>query len=93
MALSRKHYEQLAKILGVNNATNDLINDISHFCKIDNRSFRHSIFVDRIKEIKANELNALENLSNEEITALTTGYDIDGVAVDITKDPDFFLNK
>ena len=29
MALSRKHYEQLARILGVNNASHNLITDIS----------------------------------------------------------------
>jgi len=93
MALSRKHYEQLAKILGVNNASNELINDISTFCKIDNRSFKPDFFADRIKEVKSVEINELKNLSNEDITALSTGYDIDGVAVNITRDPEFFLNK
>ena len=93
MALSRKHYEQLAKILGVNNASNELINDISTFCKIDNRSFKPNTFIDRIKEVKSVEINALKNLSNEDFTALSTGYDIDGVAVNITRDPEFFLNK
>jgi len=93
MALSKKHYEQLAKILGVNNASNELINDISTFCEIDNRSFKPDFFIDRIKEVKSVEINALKNLSNEDITALSTGYDIDGVAVNITRDPEFFLNK
>ena len=46
MALSKKHYEQLAKILGVNNASNELINDISSFCKIDNRSFKPNTSVE-----------------------------------------------
>jgi hypothetical protein len=93
MSLSKKHYEQLAKILGVNNASNELINDISTFCEIDNRSFKPDFFIDRIKEVKSVEINALKNLSNEDITALSTGYDIDGVAVNITRDPEFFLNK
>ena len=52
MALSRKHYEQLAKILGVNNASNELINDISTFCKIDNRSFKPNTFVNISNFIK-----------------------------------------
>ena len=56
MALSRKHYEELAKILGVNNASLDLINDISSFCKIDNRAFKPNTFIDRIKEVKSNEI-------------------------------------
>ena len=56
MALSRKHYEELAKILGKNNASTDLINDISSFCKIDNRAFKPNTFIDRIKEIKSNEM-------------------------------------
>ena len=56
MALSRKHYEELAKILGQNNASTDLINDISSFCKIDNRAFKPNTFIDRIKEIKSNEI-------------------------------------
>ena len=45
MALSRKHYEELAKILGENNASTDLINDISSFCKIDNRAFKPNTFI------------------------------------------------
>ena len=56
MALSRKHYEELAKILGENNASTDLINDISSFCKIDNRAFKTNTFIDRIKEVKSNEI-------------------------------------
>jgi len=56
MALSRKHYEELAKILGENNASTDLINDISSFCKIDNRAFKLNTFIDRIKEVKSNEI-------------------------------------
>ena len=63
MALSRKHYEELAKILGQNNASTDLINDISSFCKIDNRAFKPNTFIDRIKEIKSNEI--YKNVSND----------------------------
>ena len=56
MSLSKKHYEELAKILGENNASTNLINDISSFCKIDNRAFKSNTFIDRIKEIKSNEI-------------------------------------
>ena len=56
MSLSKKHYEELAKILGEHNASTDLINDISSFCKIDNRAFKSNTFIDRIKEIKSNEI-------------------------------------
>jgi hypothetical protein len=64
MALSRKHYEELAKILGQNNASLDLINDISSFCKIDNRAFRPNTFIDRIKEFNGNRLD-IKNVSTD----------------------------
>ena len=83
MALSRKHYEQLAKILGVNNASNELINDISTFCKIDNRSFKPNTFVDRIKEVKS---IAIDDNGFRRLTCKNA-------SVNITNDKDFFLNK
>ena len=64
MALSRKHYEELAKILGENNASIDLINDISSFCKIDNRAFKPNTFIDRIKEFNGNRLD-IKNVSTD----------------------------
>jgi len=64
MALSRKHYEELAKILGQNNASLDLINDISSFCKIDNRAFKPNTFIDRIKEFNGNRLD-IKNVSTD----------------------------
>jgi hypothetical protein len=64
MALSRKHYEELAKILGENNASLDLINDISSFCKIDNRAFKPNTFIDRIKEFNGNRLD-IKNVSTD----------------------------
>ena len=48
MALSRKHYEQLARILGVNNASHNLITDISSFCKVDNRNFNKDRFISKV---------------------------------------------
>ena len=64
MALSRKHYEELAKILGENNASLDLINDILSFCKIDNRAFKPNTFIDRIKEFNGNRLD-IKNISTD----------------------------
>ena len=64
MALSRKHYEELAKILGENNASLDLINDILSFCKIDNRAFKPNTFIDRIKEFNGNRLD-IKNVSTD----------------------------
>jgi len=61
MALSRKHYEELAKILGEHNASTDLINDISSFCKIDNRAFQPNTFIDRIKEVKNVSINIIKD--------------------------------
>ena len=61
MSLSRKHFEELAKILGENNASTDLINDISSFCKIDNRAFKTNTFIDRIKEVKNVSINIIKD--------------------------------
>ena len=83
MALSRKHYEELAKILGENNASTDLINDISSFCKIDNRAFKTNTFIDRIKEVKS---IAIDDNGFRRLTCKNA-------AVNITNDKDFFLNK
>ena len=83
MALSRKHYEQLAKILGVNNASSDLIDDISSFCKNDNRAFKPDTFLDRIKEVKS---IAIDDNGFRRITCKNA-------SVNIINDEEFFLNK
>ena len=92
MAISRKHFEQLARILGVNNASHNLITDISNFCKIHNRNFDKERFISKVETIRAREKEVFENLDNETITALSTGQDIDGQPYSIIKDPEFFLN-
>ena len=92
MAISRKHFEQLARILGVNNASHNLITDISNFCKIHNRNFNKEKFISKVETIRAREKEVFENLDNETITALLTGQDIDGQPYSIIKDPEFFLN-
>ena len=92
MAISRKHFEQLARILGVNNASHNLITDISSFCKIHNRNFNQEKFISKVETIRAREKEVFDNLDNETITALSTGQDIDGQPYSIIKDPEFFLN-
>ena len=83
MALSRKHYEELAKILGVNNASSDLIDDISSFCKNDNRAFKPDTFLDRIKEVKS---IAIDDNGFRRLTCKNA-------SVNIINDEEFFLNK
>ena len=92
MAISRKHFEQLARILGVNNASHNLITDISSFCKIHNRNFDKERFISKVETIRAREKEVFDNLDNETITALSAGQDIDGQPYSIIKDPEFFLN-
>ena len=83
MALSRKHYEELAKILGVNNASSDLIDDISSFCKNDNRAFKPDTFLDRIKEVKS---IAIDDNGFRRLTCKNA-------SINIINDEEFFLNK
>ena len=83
MALSRKHYEELAKILGVNNASSDLIDDISSFCKNDNRAFKPDTFFDRIKEVKS---IAIDDNGFRRLTCKNASFNI-------INDEEFFLNK
>ena len=92
MALSRKHYEELAKILGENNADFQLIDDIISFCKIDNRAFKPNTFVDRIKEVKSIAIddNGFRRLTCKNAAVPPTAILL---ATNITNDKDFFLNK
>ena len=92
MAVSRKHFEQLARILGVNNASHNLITDVCSFCKIHNRNFNKEKFISKVETIRAREKEVFENLDNETKTALSTGLDIDGQLYSVIKDPEFFLN-
>ena len=42
--MTRKHFKELAKILGENNADEKLIDDIISFCASQNQYFQKGIF-------------------------------------------------
>ena len=54
MSLSRKHFRQIARILGQNFANDDLINEFVSFCASQNSYFQKQTF-----------LNAIENEENK----------------------------
>ena len=50
MSLSRKHFRELAFILGKNRATENIILDVVDFCFKHNRHFKRETFLDAIKK-------------------------------------------
>jgi len=48
--MTRKHFKELAKILGENNADAKLIDDIISFCASQNQYFQKGIFVDAVEK-------------------------------------------
>ena len=50
MALSRKHFREIARILGENLADDDLINEFVSFCASQNQYFQKQVFIDAIKK-------------------------------------------
>ena len=54
MSLSRKHFREIARILGQNFANDDLINEFVSFCASQNSYFQKQTF-----------LNAIENEENK----------------------------
>ena len=46
MSLSRKHFREIAKILGSNFASIDLICDFADFCSSQNSYFQRQVFID-----------------------------------------------
>ena len=50
MALSRKHFREIARILGENLADDDLINEFVSFCASQNQYFQKLVFIDAIKK-------------------------------------------
>jgi len=82
MALSRKHFKELAVILGQHKASIDLNLAIVEFCLNHNRHFKKDTF-----------LNAIEKAS-QEIEQVEKKYSISNVDLDkILNDKEFFLNK
>ena len=72
MALSRKHFREIAKILGSNLSyndddskyiANDLINAFVSFCASQNQYFQKQTFIDAIeKEMKETEIRHNKNI-------------------------------
>ena len=50
MSLSRKHFREIARILGENLADDDLINEFVSFCASQNQHFQKQVFIDAIKK-------------------------------------------
>jgi|TARA_R100000081_G_scaffold55540_1_gene27210 Ca2+-binding EF-hand superfamily protein len=44
--MTKKHFKELARILGSNMALSDLINDIADFCASENSYFQRQLFID-----------------------------------------------
>ena len=63
MALSRKHFREIARILGENLADDDLINEFVSFCASQNQYFQKQTFIDAIeKEMKETEIRHNKNI-------------------------------
>ena len=48
--MTRKHFKELAKILGENNADEKLIDDIISFCASQNQYFQLDTFADAVEK-------------------------------------------
>ena len=48
--MTRKHFRELARILGSNMALSDLVNDIADFCASQNSYFQRQLFIDAVEE-------------------------------------------
>ena len=65
MALSRKHFREIARILGENLADDDLINEFVSFCASQNQYFQKQTFIDAIeKEMKETEKRHNKNIED-----------------------------
>jgi Ca2+-binding EF-hand superfamily protein len=64
MSLSRKHFKEIAKILGSNMASNDMIYDFADFCSSQNSYFQRQLFIDACEEHYQEAKKELEELIN-----------------------------
>ena len=62
--MTRKHFKELAKILGSNMASNDLIYDFADFCSSQNSYFQRQLFIDACEEHYQEAKKELEELIN-----------------------------
>lgn len=66
MSLSRKHFREIARILGQNFANDDLINEFVSFCASQNQYFQKQTFLNAIEDNKkiVEDAEAKWNISN-----------------------------
>ncbi len=64
MSLSRKHFKEIAKILGSNMASNDMIQDFAYFCSSQNYYFQRQLCIDACEEHYQEAKKELEELIN-----------------------------
>ena len=50
MSLSRKHFREIARILGQNFANDEIVNEFVSFCASQNQYFQKQVFIDAIKK-------------------------------------------
>ena len=69
MALSRKHFREIARILGQNFANDDLINEFVSFCASQNSYFQRQTFLNAVDDHKnKNEKTTKLTLSGHTVT-------------------------
>jgi len=64
MSLSRKHFREIARILGQNFANDDLINEFVSFCASQNSYFQKQTFLDAIENEENKVLERKFNISD-----------------------------
>ena len=63
MSLSRKHFREIARILGQNFANDEIVNEFVSFCASQNQYFQKQTFIDAIeKEMKETEKRHDKNI-------------------------------
>ena len=69
MSLSRKHFREIARILGQNFANDDLINEFVSFCASQNSYFQKQTFLNAVDDHKnKNEKTTKLTLSGHTVT-------------------------
>ena len=64
MSLSRKHFREIARILGQNFANDDLINEFVSFCASQNSYFQKQTFLDAVENEENKVLERKFNVSD-----------------------------
>ena len=64
MSLSRKHFREIARILGQNFANDEIVNEFVSFCASQNSYFQRQLFIDAVEEHYQEAKKELEELIN-----------------------------